>query len=230
LLTFFAVPIGALFVWLYFQFGLTVVFGAVVLSGLSILGILIALWEKVNNPLTRRLEYLNQHAFTPLAEWCKSRTGYRISIDFDTASNAVEALKAHRTYLTAGLYPKKLLHFTEWLVQNTPEYEQLWSDLQRANTEWIQGRLAEWTHVGSNPDMSAMISLLGFNTGFPVRPEVTELLRPFLRHYRETNEKQLKRFVALHGEFLNTQSTMLTILKMYMDTNMLHKPSIGQPP
>jgi hypothetical protein len=215
-----------LLVWSYYQFGLSVALGVLAGSGISILGFFVGLWDKVKDPLTKRLDYLNQHAFTPLFTWCNSGGWGRITPNFNTPSNAAGALQAHRRYLTAGLYPKKLLELTEWVDQNKPEYDHLWTDLYNANEKWVQGHLNEWAHYSTAPDMPSLSSLLGFPLpGFRMNPEVEKLLRPFVEDYRQNNGKQLDQFVALHRDFLNKRSAMLTVLNAYMGTNMLHKPT-----
>jgi hypothetical protein len=226
LLTFFAVLISVLFVGLYYQFGVAGVLAALATSGLWLIGFFGTVWDKVKDPLTKRLDYLNQHAFTPLAEWCNNTNSWRISMNFDTALKAVEALKAHRTYLTAGLYPKKLLQLAEWADENTREYERLWSDLYTATLKWIQDHPADWVGFSTAPDMPVVISLLGFQQP-EFNPNTAERLRPFVKSHRERNGEQLARFVALQKDFENKRSAMLTILKAYMGANMLHKPSTG---
>jgi hypothetical protein len=214
-----------LFVGLYYQFGITGVLTALATSGLWLVGFFGTVWEKVKEPLTKRLEYLNQHAFTPLAEWCRFESDWKLNPSISPASGALSALQIHRRYLTVGLYPKTVLRLTEWVVQNTTEYEQLFNHIYYAIDWWIQREhFNEWAHLATSPNIGALLSLLGFEQPeYQVRPEITALLRPFLKAYQEKNGEKLTRFVELQKDFMKTRSAMSGLLKEYMGTNMLRK-------
>ena len=67
----FAVPL----VYLYTQYGSVGALAVLGTYGLSIIGLFATTWDKINKPLTERLNYLNVHAFSPLAEASRYNMG-----------------------------------------------------------------------------------------------------------------------------------------------------------
>jgi len=173
------------------------------------------------------LEYLNLHAFSPLAEWSSSVDLGKISISLAVASNALAALETHRRYMTIGLYPKRLLHLVEQIVVNTREYDRLWKDLYDSNMNWINGgRFSQWAQFSTMPDMNGILFVLDLlppGSYYNPKEEFVTLLNEFLTHYKKENQQKVDTLSELHRDFRERKPILLTMLDTYMRTNMLHK-------
>ena len=225
LLTIFAVLFGILFTLLYNQYGW---FGLVALlagSGISLLGFFATLWERLNKPLSERLQYLNQHAFSPLADWCNASGDSQLNPNRARISEAVEALRSQRRYLTTGLYPKKLLSFAEQLVKDTEEYEPLWYEIYGVHEKWILDHSQEYIQKHStSPDMRALNFILKVTRyDYPLRPEVLDMIRNFWQFYQGKNPKGSERYVQLSKGFIEKRKDISRILSDYMRANLLHR-------
>jgi hypothetical protein len=229
LLTFFAVVlITVLFVSTYYQLGLAVALAALAGSGLSIVG-LASLWDKVKEPVTKRLEYLNERAFSPILEWCRYDQLDRINPDPEIMSNALADLKTHRRYMTVSLFPKTLLRLVNSVVMDTAKYIPLWKHLYDTNMDWIQHDLAERAKYSTMPDMRLLLLALGLlpsSSFFAPDPAVVEFGNEFLKDYETKNPNKLASFVFVHKALQEEKASLLPLLDSYMRTNMLRK----QPP
>ena len=231
LLTAFSAVIAIVLIALYLEFGVlgvTTVIGVSGISILSILGFFATTWDKLKEPLTERLEYLNQLAFSPLAEWGGSIDLGKINANVEMASNALAALETHRRYMTVGLYPTSLLHLVEKIANNTREYERLWKHLYDANVNWIKdgAHLSEWSRFSTMPDMSGILLILDLNapsTYYNLPQELRTLLSDFLENYKKENQQKVNTLVELHRDFREKKSILSTMLDTYMRTNMLHR-------
>jgi hypothetical protein len=230
LLAVFSVVIAIVLIALYLEFGvlgLTTVIGVSGISILGIMGFFASTWDKLKGPLTERLEYLNQHAFSPLVEWSGSLYLDRINPSFEAMSSALADLKTHRRYMTVGLYPKTLLNLTDRVVKNTAEYLPLWNDIYQTNMDWIQGaHFNEWVKHSTMPDMRMILFALDLSSpgiSLTPDPEVMTLVNGFLSDYKRKKPEELARFVLLSKDLQEQKSALLSLLDGYMRTNMLQK-------
>ena len=231
LLTAFSVVIATVLIALYSEFGvlgLTTVIGVSGISILGILGFFGTTWDKVKEPLTERLEYLNEHAFSPLAEWGSSIDLGKINPNVEVASNALAALETHRRYMTVGLYTKSLLHLVEKIDKNTREYERLWKHLYDANMNWIQDgtHLSQWARFSTMPDMAGILLILDLNAEsayYNPPQELRTLVSEFLENNKKENAQEVNTLVELHRDFREKKPIISTMLDAYMRTNMLHR-------
>ena len=227
LLTFFSVFVALVVLALYFLYGPLGVVTVIGVSGISLLAFFATTWEKVKEPLTERLDYLNQHAYSPLAEWSDASWLDRINPSYEVASNALTDLKTHRRYMTVRLYPKPLLQSVESVVKNTADYVVLWNDIYQRNQEWIQeAHFEKWANYSTMPDMRIILYALGLSSismFFNPNPEILKLVNGFIDDYKRKNSDKCSRFVSLHKDLQAKKDFLSAMLNGYMRTNMLTK-------
>ncbi|OLD11243.1 MAG: hypothetical protein AUI93_05100 [Crenarchaeota archaeon 13_1_40CM_3_52_10] len=189
-------------------------------------GALVFLWQGMKSSATKKLDFLNEYAFSPLRNMVAidEPARARNSLAARKTGEILEILKSNGKYLLFRFYPKKLLSQGKILTDHAEEFLTLW-DLLYNEAHRVVPKDKELERLfGGTVDFGVIIYRAGIDNRYNdayFSSEKKGGADTFLGKFKADNPGKLERLVALNGTLLGEAASIAKLLDEFMRANLL---------